>query len=92
MLAVLTTVLLSAVFLATTTMKVANETKALDIDGWINTLKQNHPSLARVEQAKDVQEVVTKIKAMDTKEAIKDPLALHILSDQMELKAAQVAQ
>jgi len=96
MLAVLTSVLLSAAFLATPTLKVANaqanETKALDVDGWIKTLKENHPSLASVEQAKDVQEVIVKIKAMETKEAIKDLLALHVLNDLMELKAAQEAQ
>lgn len=47
---------------------------------------------ASVEQAKDVQEVVVMIKAMETKEAIKDLLALHVLKDLMELKAAQEAQ
>ena len=55
-------------------------------------MKENHPSLASVEQAKDVQEVIVKIKAMETKEAIKDLLALHVLNDLMELKAAQEAQ
>ena len=96
MLAVLATVLVTATFLATPTMKVANaqanETKALDVDGWIKTLKENHPSLASIQQAKDVQEVIVKIKAMETKEAIKDLLALHVLNDLMELKAAQEAQ
>ena len=96
MLAVLASVLLSAAFLATPTLKVANaqanETKTLDVDGWIKTLKENHPSLGSVEQTKDVQEVVVKIKAMETKEAINDLLALHVLNDLMELKAAQEAQ
>ena len=44
-------------------------------------MKENHPSLASVEQAKDVQEVVVMTKAMETKEAIKDLLALHVLND-----------
>jgi len=96
MLAVLASVLLSAAFFATPTLKVANaqanETKALDVDGWIKTLKENHQSLDSVEKEKDVQEVVLKIKAIETKEAIKDLLALHVLNDLMELKAAQEAQ
>jgi len=96
MLAVLATVLLSAAFLATPTFKVANaqanETKGLDVDKWILTLKANHPTLAAIEQAQDVKDAITKIKAMDAKEAVKDLLALHILNDLMELKTAQEAQ
>lgn len=96
MLAVLATVLLSAAFLATPTFKVANaqanETKTLDVDKWIVVLKEAHPSLAAIEQAQDVKDVITKIKAMEAKEAVKDLLALHILNDLQELKAAQEAQ
>jgi hypothetical protein len=55
-------------------------------------LKENHPTLANIQEAQDVKDVVTKIQAMDAKQAVKDLLALHILSDLMELKAAQEAQ
>lgn len=96
MLALLASVLLSAAFLATPTVKVtnaqANATQGLDVDGWIKTLKENHPTLANIQEAQDVKDVVTKIQAMDAKQAVKDLLALHILSDLMELKAAQEAQ
>jgi dethiobiotin synthetase len=93
MLTVLATILVTSAFLATPNFKVANaqanETKGLNVDGWIKTLKENHPTLAAIEQAADVKDVITKIKAMDAKEAVKDLLALHILSDLMELKTAQ---
>jgi len=97
MLAVVTTVLLSAAFLATPTFKVAsaqaNETKTIDVDKWIVVLKQAHPTLADVKQAQDVKDTLTKIKDLkDAKEAVRDLLALHVLNDLMELKAAQEAQ
>ena len=97
MLAVMATVLVTAAFVAIPTMKVANaqanETKALNVDGWIKTLKENHPTLANIEQAQDVKDAVSKIKDMkDVKEAVRDLLALHILSDLMDLKNLQDAQ
>jgi len=102
MLTVVATVLLSAAFLAIPAMKVANgqenetksanETKTIDVEGWINTLKENHPTLSGIEQAQDVKDVIEKINAMEAKEAVKDLLALHVLNDLMELKAAQEAE
>jgi len=97
MLPVLATVLLSAAFLATPTYKIAsaqaNETKTLDVDKWIVVLKEAHPTLADVKQAQDVKDTLTKIKDLkDAKEAVRDLLALHVLNDLMELKAAQEAQ
>jgi hypothetical protein len=99
MLTVVATVLLSAAFLTIPTMKVANaqgnetkstnETKSIDVEGWINTLKENHPN---IEQAQDVKDVIGKIKAMEAKEAVKDLLALRVLNDLMDLKAAQEGQ
>ena len=93
MLAVLATVLVTAAFLATPTMKVANaqanQTKTLDVDGWIKTLKENHPTLANIAESSDVKDVIAKLKGMDVKEAVQDLLALHILNDLQELKAAQ---
>lgn len=52
-------------------------------------LKEARPSLAAVEQAQDVKDVITRIKAMEAKKAVKDLLALHIPNDLQELKAAQ---
>ena len=90
------TVLLTAAFLATPNFKVANaqanETKALDVDGWIAKVKENHPALANIGEAGDVKDVIIKIKAMDGKEAVRTLLALHILNDLQELKAAEEAQ
>ena len=97
MLAVVATVLLTAAFLATPTMKAANaqanQTKGLDVDKWIVVLKQNHPTLADIQQAQDVKDAITKIKDLkDAKEAVRDLLALHILNDLMDLKTLQEAQ
>ena len=36
--------------------------------------------MAAIEQAQDVKDVITKIKAMEAKEAVKDLLALHNLT------------
>jgi len=52
-------------------------------------LKENHP---KIEQAQDVKDINGKIKAMGAKEAVKDLLALRVLNDQMDLKAAQEGQ
>jgi hypothetical protein len=93
MLTVVATVLLSAAFLTIPTMKVANaqgnETKSIDVEGWINTLKENHPN---IEKAQDVKDVIGKIKAMEAKEAVKDLLVLRVLNNLMDLKAAQEGQ
>ena len=87
LLAVVATVLLTAAFLATPTMKAANvqanQTKGLHVDKWIVVLKQNHPTLADIQQAQDLK---------DAKEAVRDLLALHILNDLMDLKTLQEAQ
>ena len=69
--------------------KSTNETKSIDVEGWTNTLKENHPN---IEQAQDVKDVIGKIKAMEAKEAVKDLLALRVLNDLMDLKAAQEGQ
>ena len=52
-------------------------------------MKENHP---KIEQAQDVKDINGKIKAMRAKEAVKDLLALRVLNDQMDLKAAQEGQ
>ena len=99
MLTVVATVLLPAAFLTIPTMEVANaqgnetkstnETKSIDVEGQINTLKENHP---KIEQAQDVKDINGKIKAMGAKEGVKDLLALRVLNDLMDLKAAQEGQ
>ena len=61
----------------------ANQTKGLDVDKWIVVLKQNHPTLADIQQAQDLK---------DAKEAVRDLLALRILNDLMDLKTLQEAQ
>lgn len=61
----------------------ANQTKGLHVDKWIVVLKQNHPTLADIQQAQDLK---------DAKEAVRDLLALRILNDLMDLKTLQEAQ
>ncbi len=108
-LAVLASVLLSAGLLATPTFKVANaqenqtegnqtegkptQVQGLPLDLWINSLKQNHPTLADVEEDPKVRDVIEKIKGMqDPKEATKNLEALDALQKLIILKALQEGQ
>ncbi|HEX2305960.1 MAG TPA: hypothetical protein VHH33_06700 [Nitrososphaeraceae archaeon] len=100
-LAVLASLLLSAVLLATPTFKVANaqlnqtmnQTQGLDVDRWIVVLKEGNPTLAGIEQSPDVQDAIGKIKAMqDPKEAVKALDALYTLQQLMNLKSLKEAQ
>jgi len=102
MLTVVATVLLSAAFLTIPTMKVANaqesetqgnQTQGLDVEGWINTLKEQHPTLADIEQDPKVKDAIGKIKAIeDPKEAVKALDALYSLQQLMNLKSLNEAQ
>jgi guanyl-specific ribonuclease Sa len=103
MLTVVATVLLSAAFLTIPTMKVANaqenetesanQTKTIDVEGWINTLKESNPTLAGIEQSPDVNDAIGKIKEMqDPQEAVKTLDALYSLQQLMNLKSLNEAQ
>ncbi len=96
-LVVLASVLLSAALIATPTFKVANaqvnQTKGVDADQWIKVLKENHPTLAAIEQDPNVKDAIGKIKAMkDPQEAVKNLDALYALQQIMDLKTLQEAQ
>jgi hypothetical protein len=111
-LAVLASVLLSAALLVTPTLKVANaqgnetqgnQTKTIDVDKWITTLKENNPGLAALEDeckatdpthgVCDVKDSIGKIIGMkDAKEAVKTLEALRLFHSLMDFKAAQEAQ
>ncbi len=69
-----------------------NQTKTIDVDGWITTLKENHPAMANIGEAQDVKDVIGKIQDIEGKEAVKELLALRVLKDLMDLKAAQEGQ
>lgn len=99
-LAILASVLVSAALFATPSLKVVNaqqnqtnQTKGIDVDKWINTLKENHPLLASLAEAKDMKDAFGKIKAIqDVKEAVRTLEALHLLHELQDFKAAQEAQ
>lgn len=106
-LAVLTSVLLSAALLATPNFKVVNaqenqtggnqtmgsQAQGLDVDKWIVVLKKSNPTLNNIEQSPDVKEAIGKIKAMqDPKEAVKTLDALYTLQQLMNLKSLKEAQ
>ena len=98
-LAVLASVLLSAGLLATPSFKVANaqgnatQAQGLPLDQWISSLKENHPTLAGVEEDPKVKDVIEKIKGMqDPKEATKNLEALDALQKLIILKALQDGQ
>ena len=111
-LAVLASVLLSAGLLATPSLKIANaqgnetqgnQTKTIDVDKWITTLKENHPGLAALEDqckatdpthgACDVKDSIGKIIGMkDAKEAVKTLEALQLYHALIDFKAVQEAQ
>ena len=80
-----------------------NQTKTIDVDGWITTLKENHPGLAALEdQCKaedpmhgvcDVKDAIGKIIVMkDAKEAVKTLEALQLYHALIDFKATQEAQ
>ena len=106
-LAVLTSVLLSAALLATPNFKVVNaqenqtggnqtmgsEAKGLPVEQWIIVLKKDNPALANIEQSQDVKDAIGKIKAMkDPNEAVKTFNALGALQQLMNIKSAQEAK
>ena len=105
----LASVLFSTVLLATPSFNVANaqgnatqgnatqgdatQVQGLPLDLWINSLKQNHPTLAGVEEDPKVRDVIEKIKGMqDPKEATKNLEALDALQKLIILKALQDGQ
>lgn len=98
-LVVLASVLLSAGLLATPSLKVVNaqgnETKmqGLNVDGWINDLKSNHPALANIAEDKNVMDAIAKIKGMkDPVEVTKNLEALDALQKLIIIKALQSGQ
>ena len=53
-------------------------TKTIDADSLIKALKARHPALAQLVTNED-KDLVVKLKALDTKEALKTALALNML-------------
>ena len=105
-LAVLAGVLLSAMVIATPSLKMANAqvnqtggmnategTMGLPIDSWIKILKDNNPALAGVEQSPYVKDAIGKIREMqDPRQAVETFNALQALQQLQNLKTAREAQ
>jgi hypothetical protein len=95
-LAIMASIMLSAALLATPSFRVANAQGNMtgaaaipDVDKVIQTIKNNHPALASLEEAKDLKSVIEKVKALDPKEAIKTLAGLHALQALVEYRDAQ---
>ena len=73
-LAVMASIMMSAALLATPSFRVANAQGNMtatagiaDVDKLIQTIKGNHPTLAAIEEAKDLKSVIEKVKALRPK-------------------------
>jgi hypothetical protein len=73
----------------------SNATSTIDTSAWIEALKAAHPTLASIPDIADIEEdkgVIEKLKGLDAKEAVKTLIALNIVRDLLEYKAAQEVQ
>ena len=63
-----------------------------DVDKVIQTIKDNHPALASLEEAKDSKSTIEKVKALDPKEgAVKTLAALHALQALVEVQRRSIS-
>jgi hypothetical protein len=73
----------------------SNATSTIDTNAWIEALKAAHPTLASIPDIADIEEdkgVMDKLKGLEAKEAVKTLIALDIVRDLMQYKAAQEVQ
>jgi hypothetical protein len=79
---VLTMAILSATALVVSPAKIVyaqgNMTAVIDVDTLSKNIKERHPILAQMGAEED-KDLISKIKDMDAKEAIKTEIALNIL-------------
>lgn len=73
----------------------SNATNTVDPDAWIEALKAKHPTLAAIPDIADIEEdrdVVGKLKALDSNEAVRTLMALNIVRDLIQYKHALEVQ
>ena len=67
-----------------------NVTAVVDTDGFIKILKAKHPALSALAGDED-RDLLTNIKALDAKEAMKIAIALNIIRQLQQYKAVDEA-
>ena len=72
-----------------------NATSTVDPNAWIEALKAKHPTLAAIPDIADIEEdrdVVGKLKALDSNEAVRTLMALNIVRNLIQYKHALEVQ